>query len=88
MKKPVPILRGEYYYLRRRVPSRYASVDTRGFVQHCLFTDSFEIAQRKATEMWAQMIEAWEAKLDGQNAESGGAKVGHGSGGIMLTRAE
>ena len=69
MKKPVPILRGEHYYLRRRVPSRYASVDTRGFVQHCLFTDSFETAQRKATEMWAQMIEAWEAKLDGQNAE-------------------
>jgi hypothetical protein len=29
-----------------------------------------------------------EARLDSENVESGGAKVVHGSGGIMLLRAE
>lgn len=69
MKKPVPILRGDHYYIRRRVPARYASVDQRTFVQICLFTDSLDVARRKAPEVWAQMIEAWEAKLDGHDTE-------------------
>ncbi|ATQ54504.1 tyrosine-type recombinase/integrase [Paracoccus yeei] len=70
MKKPVPILRGDHYYLRRRVPARYAPVDQRTFVQICLFTDSLVIAERKAAEVWAQMVDAWEAKLDGATDEA------------------
>lgn len=69
MKKINPIRRGEHYYLRKRVPSRYAPIDSRTFVQVSLFTDSLDIARRKAAEVWAEMIEAWEAKLDGAEAE-------------------
>jgi len=70
MKKLIPILRGETYYIRKRVPTRYVSVEPRTFVQMSLATDSFGLARRKAPEVWAQMIEAWEAKLDGQTEEA------------------
>lgn len=69
MKKIKPILRGETYYLRKRVPKRYASVDPRTNVEISLATDSFDLAKRKAGEVWSQMLEAWEAKLDGHDAD-------------------
>ena len=68
MKAPKPFLRGEHYYIRRRVPARYASVDDRGYLHICLFTDSPAIAKNKATLIWAEMVEAWEAKLEGNDA--------------------
>lgn len=69
MKPVEPILRGDSYYIRRRVPHRFAPVEPRGIVQISLFTDSLTVARRKAPEVWAQMIEAWEAKLAGKGAE-------------------
>ncbi|WP_374633016.1 DUF6538 domain-containing protein [Paracoccus sp. (in: a-proteobacteria)] len=69
MKTPMPVLRGDQYYIRRRVPARYAAIDERDFVQVSLHTDSLIIAKSKAAEVWRQMVEAWEAKLDGHHAE-------------------
>lgn len=71
MKKIVPFLRPghDQYYIRKRVPARYAPVEPRQIVQVCLFTDSQDVARRKAPEVWDQMIEAWEAKLDGKDTE-------------------
>lgn len=69
MAKVSPFLRGQVYYIRKFVPKRYASVDPRGVIHVSLATDSLEVARRKAPEVWAQMIEAWEAKLDGHNAD-------------------
>lgn len=69
MKPVEPILRGDSYYIRRRVPHRFAPIEPRGIVQISLFTDSLTVARRKAPEVWAQMIEAWEAKLAGKGAE-------------------
>lgn len=68
-EKDTPILRGDTYYLRKRVPARYASVEPKDLVHISLATDSFEVARRKAPEVWAQMIEAWEAKLDGHGGD-------------------
>lgn len=62
-------MRGDSYYIRRRVPHRFAPVEPRGIVQISLFTDSLTVARRKAPEVWAQMVEAWEAKLAGRGAE-------------------
>lgn len=69
MKKVIPTLRGDTYYLRKRVPIRYAPVEPKELVHISLATDSLEVARRKATEVWAQMIEAWEAKLDGHDGD-------------------
>lgn len=67
MKKPKPILRGDQFYLYRRTPARYASVESRDRILVALSTDSLAEAERKAAEVWDQMVEAWEAKLDGRN---------------------
>lgn len=71
MKKIEPFLRAgqDQYYIRKRVPTRYAPVEPRRIVQVCLFTDSLDVARRKAPEVWARMVDAWEAKLDGKDAE-------------------
>ncbi|MDF3605352.1 hypothetical protein PE067_03760 [Paracoccus sp. DMF-8] len=70
MKKIKPILRGEHYYIRRRVPRRYQHVDTRGYIQICLFTDSLKLAEDKAQTIWREMIEAWESKLEGRHDDA------------------
>lgn len=70
MKAPSPILRGEQYYIRRKVPARYAPVESRTIIQLCLFTDSPKIAAKKAAEVWAELVEAWECKLEGNDAEA------------------
>lgn len=70
MAKLVPVLRGDQYYIRRRVPGRYTSVDSRKVVWLSLHTDSREIAARKASEIWANLIEAWEAKLAGDTDDA------------------
>ena len=70
MAKLVPVLRGDQFYIRRRVPGRYAAVESRAIVWVCLHTDSREIAARKAPEVWANLIEAWEAKLAGDTGDA------------------
>ncbi|MRX52294.1 integrase [Paracoccus sp. S-4012] len=61
---------GGNWSMRRRVPARYRSVEPRPFVWVSLKTDSREIGQRKAPEVWANLIEAWEAKLRGEEGDA------------------
>ena len=70
MKNPLPYLRGDQFYIRRRVPRRYSTVEARAYIHIGLATDSLTVAQRKAPEIWAQRIESWEAKLDGHGSEA------------------
>lgn len=64
------IERGNTYYLRRRVPRRYQSVETRNTVWISLHTDSESLAGTKAGKLWEQLTESWEARLAGANAEA------------------
>lgn len=70
MKSPKPVLRGDSYYIRRKVPARYAAVEGRKIIQLCLFTDSPRIASKKAEEVWTELLESWECKLEGNDAEA------------------
>jgi integrase len=56
--------------LYKRVPNRYASVETRTFVWISLHTDSLSIAKTKESAAWEQMISAWEAKLAGDTTDA------------------
>lgn len=64
--------RGSTFYLRKRVPKRFEAVEARSTVWISLHTDSAMVARSKADRAWAQMIEAWEARLAGdtEDAES------------------
>lgn len=62
--------RGKSYSLRKRVPSRYKRVEPRGTVWISLHTDSATVAKSKADRTWAQMIEAWEARLAGDTEDA------------------
>jgi len=64
------IQRNQTYHLRRRVPQRYRPVEARGVVWVSLHTDSEHLAQRKAEDVWANLVEAWEAKLAGRSGEA------------------
>ena len=64
------VRRGQTYYLRKRVPTRFQRVEERDMIFMSLHTDSESVAQIKATKIWADMIEAWEAKLDGDDADA------------------
>jgi integrase len=57
-------------YLYKRVPKRYASVESRTFVWVSLHTDSPSIARTKEAATWEQMIAAWEAKLAGDSTDA------------------
>lgn len=63
-------LRGNCYQLYKRVPKRYACIESRGFVWLSLHTDSKSVAEAKAIVAWAQMIEAWEARLAGDQGDA------------------
>lgn len=71
MKNPVPYMRGDQLYIRRRVPRRYSSVEPRAFIHIALATDSLSVANQKAPGIWDQMIDAWEAMLEGRGKEGG-----------------
>jgi len=62
------IKRGETFYLRKRVPRRYASVESRSFLHVSLNTDSRAKAREKAEEVWREYIQAWEAQLAGDQS--------------------
>lgn len=64
------IRRGTTYYIRKRVPQRFATVDPRQIVWVSLHTDSETLAKTKASAAWAEMIEAWEARLAGHSADA------------------
>lgn len=64
--------RGSTLYLRKRVPTRFSAIEPREYVWISLFTDSEIVARAKAPAVWAQMLDAWEAKLDGARGEGEG----------------
>lgn len=61
--------RGSAFHLRRRVPLRFKEVEPRIHIVISLHTDSETVARQKADAVWAQMIDAWEAKLEGATTE-------------------
>ena len=63
------VSRNGHLHLRRRVPKRFASVDEREYVWISLHTDIEDVARRKATAVWEEMLEAWEAKLHGDTED-------------------
>ncbi len=65
------IRRAKTYYLRRRVPCRFAKVEPRTTVWVSLKTDSKSIAEQKSVAVWQELLDAWELKMNGQseNAE-------------------
>ena len=65
-----PILRGSTYHLRKRVPQRFAAVEPRKTVWISLHTDSETAALAKAPAAWAGLLEAWEARLAGQDGDA------------------
>lgn len=62
--------RNKTFHIRKRVPIRYAPVESRAFVCISLHTDSEAIAKIKAPKVWASMIEAWEARLAGDTTDA------------------
>lgn len=64
------IKRGSTYQLRRRVPRRYRSVEPRETIWISLHTDSEKRAREKATAAWAQLEQAWEARLAGDTQDA------------------
>ena len=60
-----PILRGKTYFLRMRVPKRFAEVETRKQVYVSLKTDSASEAKNRAARAWQEMLNGWEAQLAG-----------------------
>jgi integrase len=66
--KPDPILRGDTFYLRRRVPRRFKVVEERSLIWLSLKTDSMTEARRRADGAWAEMTAAWEARIAGDAA--------------------
>ena len=62
--------RGKSYSLVKRVPTRFRQVEPRGTIWISLHTDSESVAAGKADQAWAQMIEAWEARLAGDTADA------------------
>lgn len=61
--------RGSAFHLRRRVPLRYREVEPRIHIVISLHTDSEKTAKEKAGVVWENMLDAWEAKLDGAESE-------------------
>ena len=62
--------RGSVFYIRRRVPARFAAVDTRDEIWLSLHTDSETQAKAKEALIWAEQIEAWEARLAGDTEDA------------------
>ena len=67
----MPLMRrGSVFYIRRRVPKRFAAVETRGEIWLSLHTDSEMQAKVKAPLIWAEQIEAWEKRLAGDSDDA------------------
>lgn len=63
-------IRNGHYHLRRRVPRRYLDIEPREYVWISMHTDMLDVAKRKAPAIWDEMLEAWEAKLRGHDADA------------------
>ena len=63
-------LRANTYHLRKRVPARYLTVEPRAEVWISLKTDSRLEAGHKAPQVWAAILDSWEAKLGGMSVDA------------------
>ncbi|MGR3484146.1 MAG: DUF6538 domain-containing protein [Paracoccaceae bacterium] len=63
-------LRGSIWHLRRRVPSRYRSVETRTDIWQSLNTDSRREAERRAGPAWDRLVSIWDARLNGEDEDT------------------
>ncbi|MFX0545123.1 DUF6538 domain-containing protein [Roseovarius sp. S1116L3] len=72
MPKPLNLtLRGETWYLVRRIPRRYEQVETRKrIISISLETDSHKLASKKAPRVWEAQLDLWQAKLDGRASDA------------------
>lgn len=61
------VKRGDTYHLRKRVPVRYAFIESREYIWITLKTDSERDASRKAAQVWDNTIAGWEAQLAGNS---------------------
>lgn len=61
------IKRGDVFYLKKRVPVRFRSVETRTQIWISLSTDSKTEAEAKVPSVWAGMIEGWQAEIAGNS---------------------
>ena len=62
--------KGNALYLRKRTPSRYAGIEPRREIWIALNTDSQREAQAKASQVWAVLVDGWEAMLAGRSADA------------------
>ena len=70
MAKAPITLRSDTWYLRRRVPKRYAQVEPRPNILLSLHTDSKAQAEAKWRLVWDNLVEGWEAKLAGDTTDA------------------
>jgi len=66
----VPVWRGSSFYLKKRVPKRYAAIEPRAAVWISLHTDSETVARTKAPIAWQHLVDGWEARLAGNSDDA------------------
>tara|TARA_R110002096_G_scaffold297874_4_gene492314 strand:- start:5488 stop:5913 length:426 start_codon:yes stop_codon:yes gene_type:complete len=64
------VLRSGTYYLRKRIPARFFTIDPRKEIWVSLKTDSKSSAQEKAKLLWVTLLVAWEARLQGNSEDA------------------
>lgn len=64
------IKRGKKWGIYKRIPQRFAAIDSRKFVWLSLHTDSESIAKSKAEVVWQGLVGGWEARLAGMEADA------------------
>ena len=64
------VQRQNTWYLKRRVPLRFSSVEPRTEIWMSLKTDSRQVAVLKVAQVWLELVEAWEAKLGGKSDDA------------------
>lgn len=63
-------LRSGIYYLKKRVPKAYASVEPRRDIWVSLRTDSLRAAEEKYVKVWDGILAAWKARLKGDTTDA------------------
>ncbi|WP_415234060.1 DUF6538 domain-containing protein [Pseudorhodobacter sp.] len=63
-------LRKDTYYIKRRVPKRFASLGLGAYKWVSLRTDSLKEAEQKAETIWDGIIASWEAAMSGNTDDA------------------
>lgn len=93
LKHPDIEPRGRTYYIYKRVPVRYASVEDRKVINTSLKTRDFEQAKVNLKSEWDRFVRGWEASLLGQDRPGtreayDGARAVLGDMGLPLCRID